>query len=53
MIVSTYIGSSLCLFMVAIMFQNNSIDLTWFIILLTLTFVIASPGASSAHLVVS
>src|SRR4051794_39547254 len=53
MITGTYIGSAIVLAVLTILFKGGSLGLWGFMILLLVTFFLASAGASSAYLTVS
>jgi MFS family permease len=53
MIAFCYLGSGVMLVLTAVLFTGGSLTITSFIVLITITFFIASAGASSAYLTVS
>jgi MFS family permease len=53
MISFCYLGSAAMLVLTAILFQGGSLTIGWFMLLIGVTFFIASAGASSAYLTVS
>ncbi|HXE45790.1 MAG TPA: MFS transporter [Conexibacter sp.] len=53
MISFCYLGSAAMLVLTAILFQGGSLTIGWFMLLIGITFFIASAGASSAYLTVS
>jgi len=53
MISLCYLGSAAMLVLTAILFQGGSLTIGWFMLLICVTFFIASAGASSAYLTVS
>ncbi|MET7572154.1 MFS transporter [Streptomyces sp. NPDC005492] len=53
MIAGTYFGSAAVAVVLAVLLINGSLTAWWFFLLISLTFFIASAGASSAYLTVS
>ncbi|MGW0148023.1 MFS transporter [Streptomyces sp. NPDC003333] len=53
MIASTYFGSAVVAVVLAVLLVNGSLTAWWFFLLVSLTFFVASAGASSAYLTVS
>ncbi|MEV6793230.1 MFS transporter [Streptomyces sp. NPDC051320] len=53
MIAGTYLGSAGVAAALAILLMNNSLTAWWFFLLVSVTFFVASAGASSAYLTVS
>ncbi|MFF0191224.1 MFS transporter [Streptomyces sp. NPDC005244] len=53
MIAGTYFGSAAVAVVLAVLLLNGSLTAWWFFLLISLTFFIASAGASSAYLTVS
>lgn len=53
MITATYIGSATVATVLAVLLMTGSLTTLWFFLLVSLTFFVASAGASSAYLTVS